>query len=73
MAVTQPNELVATGGRESSSAGEGSARPTVNKFRRFRQIVRRTGDRNEKAESAVAGELGDSYFCYYFYGIRRRS
>ena len=70
--IKQPNELVATGGGVFYR-GRRISEPTVDKFRRFRQIMRRYGGPNEEAEPVVAGELGDSYFFYYFYGFRRRS
>ena len=46
---------------------------TTNKFRRFQAIVIPCGGSNEKAKSAVARELGDSYFYYFFYVLRSRS
>ncbi len=54
--------------------GRRISEPTMSKFRRFRAIVLSCGGLNEKAKSAVARELGDSYLCYYlFYTSGRRS
>ncbi len=53
--------------------GRRISEPTMNKFRRFQAIVTACGGPNEKAESAVARELGDSYFYYLFYTLRERS
>jgi hypothetical protein len=46
---------------------------TMNRFRRFQAIVSPFGGINEKADSAVARELGDSYFYYYYFSSRKRS
>jgi phage replication-related protein YjqB (UPF0714/DUF867 family) len=45
----------------------------MNKFRRFQAIVTSCGGPNEKAKSALARELGDSYFYYFFYTLKRPS
>jgi hypothetical protein len=53
--------------------GRRISEPTMNKFRRFQAIVIPCGGPNEKAKSAMARELGDSYFYYFFYTLRTRS
>jgi hypothetical protein len=44
---------------------------TMDKCRRFQAIVIPYGGPNEKAKSAVARELGDSYFYSYFYVLKK--
>jgi hypothetical protein len=40
--------------------------PTMHKFRRFQAIVTSWGGPSEEAKPALARELGDSYFYFYF-------
>jgi hypothetical protein len=47
--------------------------PTLQKFRRLQAIASLNGGLNEKAEAAVARELGNTYFYYFFYTSRKRS
>jgi hypothetical protein len=53
--------------------GRRISEPTMAKFRRFQAIVMPCGGPNEKAKSALARELGDSYFYYLYYTLRERS
>jgi hypothetical protein len=46
---------------------------TMVKFRRLQAIAASCGGLNEKAEAAMARELGDTYFYYYFFLSRKRS
>ena len=46
---------------------------TMEEFNRLRQIGRSNGGLNEKAEAAVASELGKTYFYYFSYTSRKRS
>ena len=67
--IEQPDELVTTGDGVFYR-GRRISQPTVDKFRRFRQIMRHYGGPTEQAEAVVAGEFGSSYYYYYyFFGI----
>ncbi len=69
--IEQPGELVASGS-QISYRGRRISAATVDKFHRFRQIMGLYGGRSEEAQAVVAGELGNSYF-YYYYFVRGRS
>jgi hypothetical protein len=58
------SDLLFRGRRISESSRE--------KYQRLLAIADRNGGLNEKAEAAVARELGDTYFHYFFYGLRRQ-
>ena len=45
----------------------------MRKFRRLQEIAAASGGLSEKTEAAVARELGDTYFYYFFYTSRKRS
>ncbi len=45
---------------------------TKKKFDRLLEIAKANGGLNEKAETAVGRELGDTYFYYFSYGSRKR-
>jgi hypothetical protein len=46
---------------------------TMAEFRRLQAIATRSGGLGKKTESAVAHELGGTYFYYFFYSSRKRS
>ena len=59
-----------TNGSEVSFRGRRISEASLTRYRRFKEIVAPYGGPNESAKSAVARELGDSYFFYYSYGIK---
>jgi hypothetical protein len=61
-----------TSGSEVSFRGRRISEASLNRYRRFQAIVVPYGGPNESAKSAVARELGDSYFYYYFYGTKNQ-
>jgi hypothetical protein len=45
---------------------------SLNRYRRFQEIIAPYGGIDARSKSAVAAELGDSYFFYYFYGLKNQ-
>jgi hypothetical protein len=70
-AVRHPDELKTTKAGVFFR-GRRIGEETVNKYRRFQAIVHSCGGPNEKAKAAVARELGDSYFYYFYYTLGKR-
>jgi hypothetical protein len=65
-ASTHPNEMREVGagmffrGRQISDS-------TLKKFRRLQEIAAQCGGAGEKMKAAIARELGDTYFYYYYF------
>jgi hypothetical protein len=69
--LKHPKEATIVGTTVSFHGRKISA-PTLRECQVFSAIAARNGGLNEKAEAAVAHELGNSYFYYFFFGSRRR-
>ena len=48
------------------------SKATVTKFHRLQEIATQCGGVNEKMKAAVARELGDTYFYYYYFCTARK-
>ena len=71
--MEQPDELMTTGD-VVFYRGRKISQPTVDRFRRFRQIMGHYGGPTEQAKSVAAGEFASSYFYYFFFHeLRGRS
>ncbi len=58
---------IVTTGSEVFFCGRQISEATMKKYRRLLAIVKSAGGSKENAKSAVAHELGDSYFYYYYF------
>jgi hypothetical protein len=69
--LKHPEEATAVG-RAVSFRGRTISERTLRECHAFSAIAARSGGLNERAEAAVAHELGNSYFYHFFFASRQR-